>query len=51
MKKHTIKTTLTAIATKIREEIAWYTSKRVLAAINEGRTYDEVLAIVKEEAR
>ena len=44
------KTTLKAVVTKIREEIAWYTSKRVLAAINEGRTYDEVLAIVKEEA-
>lgn len=51
MKKHTIKHTMNAVATMIREEITWYTSKRVLEAINNGLPYDEVVAIVKEEAR
>lgn len=46
-----IKTTIKAIVNRINEEITWYTSKRVLEAINNGLPYDEVVAIVKEEAR
>ena len=49
--KMKIKTTIKAIANWINEEITWYTSKRVLEAINNGLPYDEVVAIVKEEAR
>jgi hypothetical protein len=34
---------------KIREWFVWLTSKRVLDAINNGATYEEVCNIVKEE--
>jgi hypothetical protein len=34
---------------KIKEWWVWLTSKKVLDAINDGATYDEVQAIVEEE--
>lgn len=34
---------------KIRELFVWLTSKRVLDAINNGATYENVCNIVKEE--
>lgn len=34
---------------KIREWFVWFTSKRVLDAINSGATYDEVEEIVAQE--
>jgi hypothetical protein len=37
------------IINKIKEEITWFTSKKVQDAINSGATYEEVKAIVKEE--
>ena len=35
----------------IKKQIAWFFSKNVLDAINNGATYDEVEAIAEEEAR
>ncbi len=35
---------------KIKEFFVWMLSRRVLDAINEGATYEEVCAIVREEA-
>lgn len=37
------------IINKIKEQITWYMSPRVLDAINSGATYAEVEKIVKEE--
>lgn len=37
------------IINKINEEITYFTSRKVLDAINNGATYEEVEAIVKEE--
>lgn len=37
------------IINKIKEEITWYMSPKVLDAINNGATYEEVEKIVKEE--
>lgn len=34
---------------KTREWFVWFTSKRVLDAINSNATYEEVCNIVKEE--
>lgn len=34
---------------KIKEWWVWLTSKKVLEAINNGATYDEVLGIVRAE--
>ena len=34
----------------MKEAWVWMTSKKVLDAINEGKTYDEVCAIAEEEA-
>ena len=34
---------------KVKEWFVWFTSKRVLDAINNGATYDEVCKIVEEE--
>jgi hypothetical protein len=36
--------------TKIKEWFVWLTSRRVLEAINAGRTYEEVCEVVREEA-
>lgn len=36
---------------KIKEIITWFMSKRVLEAINNGATREEVEEIVKEEMR
>lgn len=36
---------------KINEWFVWLTSKRVLDAINDGLSYDEVDRIVKEEMK
>ena len=44
-----MKKLFTKIITKIREWFVWLTSKRVLDAINNGATYEEVCNIVKEE--
>ena len=33
-----------------KKQIAWFTSKKVLAAINEGLSYDEVEKVAEEEA-
>jgi len=38
------------IIQKIKEEITWFFSPKVREAINEGKTYEEVEQIVKEEA-
>ena len=35
---------------KIKEWFAWLFSRRVGEAINNGATYEEVVAIVREEA-
>ncbi len=37
------------IINKIKEEITWFMSPRVLDAINSGATYEEVEEIVKQE--
>lgn len=37
------------IAKWFKKQIAWFTSKKVLAAINEGLPYDEVEKIVEAE--
>ena len=37
------------IINKIKEEITWFMSPKVLDAINSGATYEEVEKIVKEE--
>lgn len=37
------------IINKIKEEITWFMSPRVLDAINSGATYAEVEEIVKQE--
>ncbi len=37
------------IINKIKEEITWFMSPKVLDAINNGSTYEEVEEIVKEE--
>ena len=34
----------------IKKQIAWFISKNVLTAINNGAAYDEVEAIVDKEA-
>jgi hypothetical protein len=34
---------------KIKEWFVWHNSKKVLDAINNGATYDEVLGVVKVE--
>lgn len=34
---------------RIKELITWFMSKKVLDAINNGATYDEVVQIVHEE--
>lgn len=34
-----------------KKQIAWFTSKKVLAAINEGLPYDEVEKIAEAEAQ
>ena len=34
---------------KIKELFVWITSKRVMVAINNGATYEEVCKIVEEE--
>lgn len=39
------------ILRKIKEFYIWLTSKQVLAAINDGASYDEVQQIVQKEAR
>ena len=36
---------------KIKEWFIWLTSKKVLEAINDGATYEEVEKIVQEEAQ
>lgn len=36
---------------KIKEWWVWLTSKKVGQAINDGATYDEVMAIVEEELK
>jgi hypothetical protein len=33
----------------INEQIVWLTSKRVLQALNDGATYEELYKIVEEE--
>lgn len=33
----------------IKTQVVWFTSDKVLDAINAGATYDEVCEIVKEE--
>lgn len=33
----------------LKEQITWFMSARVREAMNEGKTFDEVQAIVKEE--
>lgn len=35
---------------KIKEIVIWFTNKKVRAAINAGASYEEVLAIVRDEA-
>lgn len=35
----------------LNHEFTWMTSKKVLAAINEGRSYEEIEAIVQEEMK
>lgn len=35
---------------RIKRELAWYLSPKVLEAINNGATYEEVLKIVDSEA-
>lgn len=50
--KKTFKKILTSIKRffwKFHELIVWYSSRRVLDAINNGATYEEVEKIVKEE--
>mgnify|MGYP003471764616 FL=1 len=37
------------IINKIKEEITWFMSPKVLDAINNGATYEEVEEIVKQE--
>jgi hypothetical protein len=37
------------IINKIKEEITWFTSQKVIDAINSGATYEEVEEIVKQE--
>lgn len=34
----------------IKKQFAWFTSKKVLNAINEGLSYDEVEKVAEEEA-
>lgn len=36
---------------KIKEWWIWITSKKVLDAINDGATYDEVLGIIRVEVK
>ena len=44
-----IKKIVKKIINKIKEEITWYTSRKVLDAIDSGATYEEVEKIVEEE--
>ena len=44
-----IKKIINKILNKIKEEITWYTSQKVLDAIDSGASYEEVEKIVKEE--
>lgn len=39
------------IIQKIKEEITWFFSPKVREAINEGKSYEEVQAIVESEVR
>lgn len=44
-----IKKIIKKIINKIKEEITWFTSQKVLDAIDSGATYEEVEEIVKQE--